>query len=144
MSICSKRISVLHADLALAATLEAALPEFGGGRSVAQYRARFTGPHLCLVALVDGVPAAFKLGYALDDTTFYSWLGGVLPPYRRQGLAQLLLEAQEAWAAGQGYGRIEVKSSGRFPAMLALLARNGYQACGEHNGKILFAKPLSC
>ncbi|MBK7940001.1 MAG: GNAT family N-acetyltransferase [Lewinellaceae bacterium] len=33
---------------------------------------------------------------ALPDT-FYSWLGGVLPEYRRQGVATQLMQHQHDW-----------------------------------------------
>lgn len=128
--------------MSLASALEGALPEFAGGRSVDDYLARFRGPHLCMVALVDEVPAAFKLGYALSADTFYSWLGGVLPPFRSQGLAQQLLAAQEQWVKAQGYRALEVKSSDRFPAMLGLLAKNHYQALGRENNQVRFRKTL--
>ncbi|WP_341501289.1 GNAT family N-acetyltransferase [Gallaecimonas sp. GXIMD4217] len=137
-------IRIIQADLALAGAVEAALPEFARKRTVDQYLARFQGrPHLCLVALVDGRAAAYKLGYRLDEGVFYSWLGGVLPPWRRLGLAQRLLDAQESWARRHGYQRIEVKSTPEFPTMLAFLAKNGYRSQGGPGRKLLFVKPLA-
>ena len=108
--------------------LYAGLPEFAALHGERDIQARLAGrvSHL-LIALCDGVPAGFKIGYALDDTVFYSWLGGVLPPFRRQGIAQFLLQAQQAWALNQGYHRIEVKTRNSFPAMLMMLIKNGYQ-----------------
>ncbi|WP_308810771.1 hypothetical protein [Photobacterium kishitanii] len=46
---------------------------------------------------------------------------------RGLGIAQKLLEAQEAWVMAQSsYTTINVKSRNCFPAMVRLLFRNGY------------------
>lgn len=81
---------------------------------------------LILLAFVEGELAGFKLGYAQNDQVFYSWLGGVMPDFRRLGLAQSMLEYQETWARAQGYAHIQVKTMNRFPAMLNLLINNQY------------------
>ncbi|MFC7001433.1 GNAT family N-acetyltransferase [Pseudobowmanella zhangzhouensis] len=46
--------------------------------------------------------------------------------FRRSGVAQKLLDAQEQWAKAQGYDIIEVKTRGEFSAMQAFLQRNQY------------------
>ncbi|TON38836.1 GNAT family N-acetyltransferase, partial [Vibrio parahaemolyticus] len=81
---------------------------------------------LILVAEKNGAIVGFKIGYELDEDTFYSWFGGVAPQARNEGVAQMLLEAQEEWVAEQGYKTLKVKSRNQFPAMLRLLLRNGY------------------
>ncbi|MYM61239.1 GNAT family N-acetyltransferase [Vibrio sp. OCN044] len=68
----------------------------------------------------------FKIGYELDRDTFYSWLGGVIPSSRKKGVAQKLLEHQEAWVRQNKYSQIRVKSRNQFPNMLNLLIRNNY------------------
>lgn len=101
-----------------------------------------------LIAEADGQPVGFKLGYAAEDGSLYSWLGGVLFAHRKTGLAQRLLEAQEAWAGAHGFAAVTVKSMNRYPAMLRLLIRNGYQIRQvEHFGdpareRIQFSKGL--
>lgn len=128
-------------------TLEEALQvlvqvaELAQGRSSASYAARLSGPHLILVAECDGQLAGFKIGYARDDAVFYSWIGGIVPDFRRQGIGQQLLEAQQRWVGQHGYRAIEVKSSARFPSMLAMLVRNGYRLVDEEAGKQLYRKP---
>jgi GNAT superfamily N-acetyltransferase len=82
--------------------------------------------YLALVYSADGHDLGFKLGYPESDDTFYSWLGGVSPQARGRGVAQALLEAQEARVRERGFSRLRVKSMNRFPAMLRLLVRNGY------------------
>ncbi|EIX9082254.1 GNAT family N-acetyltransferase [Klebsiella aerogenes] len=81
---------------------------------------------IALIAYSEGKPAGFKLGYAIDDKLFYSWLGGVLPAYRQSGVAQRLLIAQEECARVKGYCRLQVKTRNSFPGMLRLLIKNNY------------------
>ncbi|STR23501.1 putative acetyltransferase [Janthinobacterium lividum] len=126
-----------------------AIPEFDQRRSLAQLQERLPADALVLIAEADGQPVGFKLGYAAEDGSLYSWLGGVLPAHRKSGLAQRLLEAQEAWASAHGFAAVTVKSINRYPAMLRLLIRNGYQIrLVEHFGdqareRIHFIRQLS-
>ncbi|UQV44002.1 GNAT family N-acetyltransferase [Janthinobacterium lividum] len=126
-----------------------AIPEFDQRRSLAQLQDRLPAGALILIAEADGQPVGFKLGYASEDGSFYSWLGGVLPAHRKTGLAQQLLDSQEAWASTHRFAAITVKSMNRYPSMLRLLIRNGYYIRAvEHFGdqakeRIHFNKPLS-
>ncbi|MDU2803959.1 MAG: GNAT family N-acetyltransferase [Serratia marcescens] len=90
------------------------IPEFGGLHSLADLQRRIGGASASLlIAEIDGQPAGFKLGYQQRETVFYSWLGGVLPAFRRHGVAQALLAEQERWA--------------RARAMLTMLLAHHYQ-----------------
>jgi ribosomal protein S18 acetylase RimI-like enzyme len=127
----------------------ARVPEIDPPRSVSDYRGRVADrDHIALIAEDRGAPVGFKLGYALNATEFYSWLGGVDPAYRKHGVAQALMDRQEAMAAAAGFTIIRVRSMNRFPGMLRLLLANGYiidgyQAkCGPDDAKILFTKSL--
>ncbi len=114
-------------------TLEEALKvithvtEFANGETIESMAQRLGDKNsLILVAEKNGTVVGFKIGYELDEDTFYSWFGGVAPQARNEGVAQMLLEAQEEWVAEQGYKTLKVKSRNQFPAMLRLLLRNGY------------------
>ncbi|MEZ8240599.1 GNAT family N-acetyltransferase [Vibrio splendidus] len=103
------------------------ITEFARKESVASLSERLAGKtSLILVAEEAGVLLGFKIGYELDENTFYSWFGGVSPLARNKGVAQAQLDAQEQWAQEQGYKQLKVKSRNQFPAMLRLLLRNGY------------------
>ncbi|GEM75893.1 hypothetical protein VSA01S_20050 [Vibrio sagamiensis NBRC 104589] len=52
---------------------------------------------MLLVAEKVGAILGFKIGYELDNSTLYSWLGGVVVNARNEGVAQMFLEAQEEW-----------------------------------------------
>lgn len=107
------------------------IPEFDDSLVVTrdEFVRRLTRPaSLALVALLDGRPVGFKLGYdRYSDGSWYSWLGGTLPDHRKQGVAEALLQRQEKWVCDEGFQRLYVKTRNRFAAMRALLAGSGYQ-----------------
>jgi GNAT superfamily N-acetyltransferase len=118
------------APIPLIASLSASLPEFNDPYSAEAIAERLAGKlHLSLAAYVDGEPAGFKLGYERDGE-FYSWLGGVLPQYRRSGVAKALAEAQEDWAREQGYTCVNFKTRNRHKDMLIFALKNGFQITG--------------
>lgn len=125
------------------------LPEFEQKSSKEKLAQRLKNrKSLLLVACENDKPVAYKLGYEISSSEFYSWLGGVHPDYRKRGIATTLREVQESWAIENGYTNISVKSMNQFPAMLKLLIASGYQVTGyEDNGtaessKIKFSKKL--
>jgi len=126
-----------------------AIPEFDQRCSLAQLQDRLPAGVPVLIAEADSQPVGFKLGYPAEDGSLYSWLGGVLPAHRKTGLAQRLLETQEAWAGAHGFAAVTVKSMNRYLVMLRLLIHNGYQIrLVEHfddptKERIHFIKPLS-
>jgi len=82
---------------------------------------------LLLVAYDGDEPVGFKLGYVLlDQPIFFSWLGGVHPQYRRQGIAQALLESQEKIVRGMNMRSIYFTTFDRFPEMIHLGKKNQY------------------
>jgi predicted GNAT superfamily acetyltransferase len=108
-----------------------AVPEFEPHAAIdaAEFERRLSNDSaLILIAYDDGAAAGFKVGYdRYRDGSWYSWLGGVVPAFRGRGIANALLEYQEAWARSAGYRRIYVKTRNRFGAMRAILASTGYQ-----------------
>lgn len=120
----------------------AQVDELAQGRPLASFEGRLSAEHLILVAECDGQLVGFKIGYALDSCTFYSWIGGISPLFRRQGVGQALLETQQNWAKRHGYCTVEVKSSDAFPQMLSMLRRNEYLFIKKLEGKQLYRKSL--
>jgi predicted GNAT superfamily acetyltransferase len=90
---------------------------------------------LALIAYENDVPVAFKVGYRQDPDTYYSWLGGVLPEFRRKGLAYQLMIRQHNWARSMGYRFIQTKTLNRWREMLILNLRNGFSITGAYMGK---------
>ncbi|MGF1906951.1 hypothetical protein [Aliivibrio salmonicida] len=85
----------------------------------------------------------------VSSVEFYSWLGGVIPHYRKVGIATQLRCTQESWAKARGYHKVSVKSMNRYPAMLQLLISSGYHISGyedegsTQNSKIKFEKSIT-
>lgn len=125
------------------------IPEFDGRNTKEKLLQRLNNKnHLILIAFHDELPVAYKMGYELTGDEFYSWLGGVIPSARKNGIATLLRQAQELWVKEKGYQVISVKSMNRYPAMLQLLISSGYHISGyedqgsTNNSKIVFIKRI--
>lgn len=89
----------------------------------------------------------YKIGYELDCETFYSWLGGVDPHFRKQGIATKLMEEQHAYARKLGYRKVQTKTMNRWRSMLLLNIKSGFdviQTIIDENGihKIVLEKEL--
>jgi predicted GNAT superfamily acetyltransferase len=87
-------------------------------------------PSVITARFANGTLAAFKLGYRRGAKLFYSWLGGVHPDARRQGVAAELMRRQHAWALSQGYTEIETQTRAVNNAMIILNLKSGFHVCG--------------
>ncbi|MEM9836186.1 MAG: GNAT family N-acetyltransferase [Bacteroidota bacterium] len=106
------------------------VPELVRPHRASVYEQRLRGvPHLILVADIDLAPAGFKVGYERDGY-WYSWMGGVLPNFRRRGVAKALAEAQEAWAKNHGYPHVTFKTRNSHRRMLQFAIGRGFQIIG--------------
>lgn len=106
----------------------AKLPDFYELPTIEEIRKRVGDAEiLSLVAVHDNELVGCKLGYSLDGDSFYSWLGGVLPDFRRLGVARQLMRFQEDWVNANGYTHLRVKSMNHYPNMLRFLISEGYQ-----------------
>ena len=126
------------------------IPEFDDSYEISEYSKRLNSTvHLILTAYNDHNPIAFKIGYHRhSDGSFYTWMGGVLPNYRRKGIANNLADHQEAWAKKKSYNSIKVQTRSKHNAMLTLLINRGFQITNRNekisnsNTHIWMSKPL--
>ncbi len=100
------------------------------------------------VARADERLVGFKLGYQRRPDQFYSWLGAVLPAFRRRGIATELLTRQHAWADAHDYTSIRTKTTNQWRRMLILNLEHGFDVVGtEHDRhgelKIVLEKELA-
>lgn len=105
------------------------IPEFSSGNyGEASYLQRLSNTqYLILVAEKDHQVIGFKVGYdRYQDGSFYSWLGGVLPEYRKDGIAAQLAGEQEKWVSEQGFSSITLRTRNRFRAMLIFALKNDF------------------
>lgn len=126
------RTLIREGNIEEVAALGAMIPEFIRPFSADDYKGRLEGQtHLILVAEIDLRPVGFKVGYArFQPGTFYSWMGGVLPVYRRMGIADSLAEAQEAWARDRGFRKVVFKTRNRFSGMIQFGPSRGFAIVG--------------
>jgi GNAT superfamily N-acetyltransferase len=105
------------------------IPEFPGKASLDFYTERLKYRlHLGLVAEKEGELLGFKVGYQSDTPdTFYSWMGGVRPEFRKMGIADALAEYQEEWGREKGFKAVFFKTRNRFPAMISFGLKRGFK-----------------
>lgn len=72
----------------------------------------------------------YKAGYAMTDTRYYSWLGGVDPAFRRQGIARRLMHRQHEWLGRSRFRLIETHVAQDNKAMVRLNLDSGLDITG--------------
>ena len=105
---------------------------FRPARDVESFRRRYLGRHniLQMVAAVDERPVGFSLGFELKPDVFFSWFYGVLPEFRRQGIASQLMDAVHSWAVQNDYESIRFECHNQHRPMLHLGIATGYDIVG--------------
>ena len=79
---------------------------------------------LLVLGYLNAEPVAFKVGYRENRHTYYSAKGGVLPEYRRFGIARLMLYDMMERARSAGYRRFAYDT---FPNRHVGMAIMGFQ-----------------
>lgn len=105
---------------------------FRPGRDVSYFDRRLRGRNnpLILLAQVDRQPAGFALGYEIKASTYYCWLTGVLPAYRKAGIASQLMEAMTAWAREHAYHVLRFECYNRARPMLKIAVEQNFDVVG--------------
>src|SRR5687767_1686682 len=102
---------------------------YGGPDAAAVDPAEFRPPAgVFLVAEVDGVPAGCGAWRALPAGQAEIKRVYVEPPFRRRGLAQLIVAALEDGAARAGHGAVVLNTGQQQPEAIALYGRLGYSS----------------
>ena len=101
-------------------------------RGIEFFNRRLLGRYnpLRLVASLDERPVGFFLGFELKPDVFFGWLYGVLPDFRRLGIASQLMEAAHAWGHQHGYKTIRFECQNQHRPMLHLAIAHGYDIVG--------------
>ena len=122
-------ITVREGDINEVVSLMQELPEFVNPYSKDELKKRLLVANLMLIAEIDEQLVGFKCGYERDSGTkkFYSWLGGVLPKFRKQGIAERLLEKMEHWCLERGYEVLEFKTFNEHKSMLIFALKNNFE-----------------
>jgi GNAT superfamily N-acetyltransferase len=85
---------------------------------------------LRLLARIGRDPVGFFLGFELKPTVFFAWFYGVLPEYRRMGIASRLMESVHDWAREQGYEFLRFECHNQHRPMLHLAIAKEYDIVG--------------
>jgi len=82
---------------------------------------------LIIVAYVDDQPAGYIVGYdKFEDGSFYCWMAGVNPKFRKLGLLKRMMDYEDNWAKEKGYNKIKIKTRNNRREMLAYLVKYGF------------------
>ncbi|XQY90000.1 GNAT family N-acetyltransferase [Metabacillus sp. HB246100] len=81
---------------------------------------------IVLTAMKNSKVIGYKIGYELTPHMFYSWLGGVDPTYRKNGIASQLMSRQHSLLKEKGYRVVQTKSMNKWRSMLLLNIQNGF------------------
>jgi len=74
----------------------------------------------------------YKLGFEYYSDIFFSMTGGVVPGYRRKGVATALMERQHHLAREAGYFYVRTHTKNKYRDMLLLNIKSGFQITGVY------------
>ncbi|MDP6339956.1 MAG: GNAT family N-acetyltransferase [Candidatus Marinimicrobia bacterium] len=113
-------IHIVSGDLEEAFSVSQNIPEFDTPYDISEYEKRLDDSPLILTAELGDKPIGFKIGYdRFKDGSFYSWMGGILPEHRKNGVASALADYQEEWARLKEYKSIKLKTRNKHETMIS-------------------------
>ncbi|PLW97542.1 MAG: GNAT family N-acetyltransferase [Marinilabiliales bacterium] len=128
MSKYNPEIEIREASVEEAFLVAGMIPELHSRYAINQWKEKLNDKkYLILIAFINDVPAGFKVGYdKWNDNRFYSWIGGVVPEFRRKGVALELLEEMEQHAFSTGYSVLEMKTYNHHKEMIFFALKHGF------------------
>ena len=85
---------------------------------------------LVLIARVGERPVGMWVGYEDRPGLFRHWLSAVHPEFRRAGVGQQLMEAEQSWAREHGYDAIRGEASNGQREWLQFAIAGGFDIIG--------------
>lgn len=144
-----KKIKIRKGTLEEAVLVSGKIPEFDKHLDLADYEKHLDKKHyLILVAEIETELVGFKVGY-FENNYFYSWMGGIVPAFRRKSIAASLAKVQEEWVLTKGVNTIRFKTQNKFKNMLLFAIASGFEIIGTvpfeggEGFKILLEKTLN-
>lgn len=124
----NKHISIKEASIEEAVKVNASIVEFGAEYPKEHFEERYKDKkHLIIVGYVDDQPAGYIVGYdKFNDGSFYCWMAGVNPNFRKMGLLKALMQYEDIWAKEHGYHTIRIKTRNNRREMLSYLIKYGF------------------
>jgi len=124
----SKNITIEEVPIEEAIKINATIVEFDTPYQKNYFEDRYKGKDkLIIVAYVDDQPAWYIVGYdKFGDGSFYCWMAGVNPKFRKLGLLKAMMDYEDKWAKEKGYNKIKIKTRNNRREMLAYLVKYGF------------------
>ena len=79
------------------------------------------------IATEQGKPAGFLIGYEREDKSFFLWMIGVLPSFRKKGILKEFYTRAADWAKRMGYSKITITTGNNRREMLSFLVKNDFE-----------------
>lgn len=123
-----KDIVIKEDSIDVAVKVNATIVEFDEPYSKEYFEERYKGKEkLILVAYIDNQSVGYMVSYDRnDDGSFYCWMAGVDPNFRRLGILKKLMEYLNDWAKNKGYKKITIKTRNNRREMLSFLVKAGF------------------
>lgn len=121
-------VNIREGTIAEVVEISNQIPEFDQPYPAEVYEQRLNGKqHLSAVAELNDQLVGFKVGYdKFGTSSFYTWMGGVVPQFRKSGVAKALADFQEKFAAANGFEAVVLKTRNRHKAMLHFALNSGF------------------
>lgn len=81
---------------------------------------------LTIVAIEENNIVGFKIGYEIEEHSFFSWIGGVHENSRNLGIASKMMNLQHSIIKERGYKKVKTHSRNNRKAMLILNLKHGF------------------
>jgi len=123
---------------------------FSPARDAEFFRRRFKGRHnvSILLAMIEDRHVGFVVGFELMPTTYFVWLCGVHPEFRRAGIATQLMQGEQAWAQDNDYQIVRFECQNQHRPMMHTAITEGYDLIGIRwdtitgNNVVIFEKEV--
>ena len=104
------------------------IPEFTESSHEKECEEKLAGktPYV-LIATEQGKPAGFLIGYEREDKSFFLWMIGVLPSFRKKGILKEFYTRAADWAKRMGYSKITITTRNNRREMLSFLVKNDFE-----------------
>lgn len=124
----TKSIVITEDLIEVAVKVNATITEFDKPYDKAYFEDRYKNSvSLVLVAYVDNQPAGYMVSYDKNnDGSFYCWMAGVDPLFRRLGLLNRMMQYLNDWAKNHGYSKLTIKTRNNRREMLSYLVKAGF------------------
>lgn len=122
------RISIKEVPIEEAVKVNATIVEFETPYQKNYFEGRYRDKEkLIIVAYIDNLSAGYLVGYdKFGDGSFYCWMTGVNPKFRKKGVLKALINYEEKWAKERGYNKIKIKTRNNRREMLSYLVKYGF------------------